>query len=234
MQGRGKFNRARFNLPTLQTEIAIREKQVVNVESAPDVGGDMRLKEDSGETLRGEKARIGFGVAAAARCAEILSAGIYLTRIYSLSGTLSVALGGIAKGTLDCDAGDSWRAVMRARPKVKGDNMIAEDCAVRVRAAVRAGANYTSTEWRGYEIMNASTSTAQFDTEYIEISIPIPPGSTLEINSDDFTVTLDGENVLHAQSGGWVMIDRDVDSLAIQFPSRASAAAMLEYTGRFL
>lgn len=233
MQGRGKFNRCRFNLPTLQDDIALRDMQLANLEAAPDIGGDIPFDGDAAENVR-SKSGIGFGVAASARCAVTLSQGIYLTRIYSLSGELSITLSAETDGTLNCKAGGEWDEALNARPKVKGDNLIADECFVRVHASGTAGANYNNQAMEGYEIMNGSTSTAQYDTEYIEISVPIPAGGKLVIDSENYTVTLNGENVLHAQSGAWLMLDRDVQSVKIIFPSRVRADAYLEYKERFL
>lgn len=233
MQGRGKFNRCRFNLPTLQDDIALRDMQLANLEAAPDIGGDIPFVGDAAENVR-SKSEIGFGVAASARCAETLSQGIFLTRIYSLSGKLSITVSAETDGKLNCKAGGEWGEALKARPKIKGDNWLEEECFARVRASGKAGANYTISATEGYEIMNGSTSTAQYDTEYITVAVPFGNGKILEIDSENFTVTLDGENVLHAQSGAWLLLDRNVASIEVSFPSRVYARVELKYRERFL
>ena len=47
------------------------------------------------------------------------------------------------------------------------------------------------------------------------LHVTLNPGDELRLNSEDFTATLNGENVLHLQEGEWIRMSRDVSAMSI-------------------
>lgn len=72
------------------------------------------------------------------------------------------------------------------------------------------------------------------EEETTGISISIPPGSELRIDTENYTVTLDGENVLYSHSGFWPILTRNIISLNINGTNGGGLKGELIYTERWL
>ena len=80
----------------------------------------------------------------------------------------------------------------------------------------------------------AVTAATTQTTETASFQLTIPPGGELRIDSGTFTVTLDGRNVLHTQSGDWIEVSRELLRLLIESASGGQLEGQLVYTERFL
>lgn len=65
------------------------------------------------------------------------------------------------------------------------------------------------------------------------VEVEMAPGDELRINSENFTVTLNGENMLHLQRGSWPMMSRDVNALTIEAEG-GEVSGTLVYQERWL
>ena len=83
------------------------------------------------------------------------------------------------------------------------------------------------------EALTALLSATSQTTERAVFQLTIPPGGELRIDSGLFTVLLDGENVLYAQSGDWVEVSRDLLRLTVESAS-GRLEGQLIYTERYL
>lgn len=79
-------------------------------------------------------------------------------------------------------------------------------------------------------VLAATTQT----TETASFQLTIPPGGELRIDSDVFTVLLNGQNALHTQSGDWITVSRELLRLLIESASGGQLEGQLIYTERFL
>lgn len=79
-------------------------------------------------------------------------------------------------------------------------------------------------------VLSATTQT----TETASFQLTIPPGGELRIDSDMFTVLLNGQNALHTQSGDWITVSRELLRLLIESASGGRLEGQLIYTERFL
>ena len=79
-------------------------------------------------------------------------------------------------------------------------------------------------------VLAATTQT----TETASFQLTIPPGGELRIDSDMFTVLLNGQNALHTQSGDWITVSRELLRLLIESASGGRLEGQLIYTERFL
>lgn len=84
------------------------------------------------------------------------------------------------------------------------------------------------------EAMGASAAATSQTTETARVEITIPPGGELRIDSEYFTVTLDGENVLHAQSGDWINLSPELLRLIIESAIGGNLTGDIIFTERFL
>lgn len=65
------------------------------------------------------------------------------------------------------------------------------------------------------------------------LEVEMAPGDELRINSENFTATLNGENMLHLQRGSWPMMSRDVNALTIEAEG-GEVSGTLVYQERWL
>lgn len=84
------------------------------------------------------------------------------------------------------------------------------------------------------DILSANVSTVILDNTTVSISVEIPPGSTLEIDSDTYDVFLDGENILHLHKGDWLFLDRSVVSLSVDSGTGGVFEGKVLYGERYL
>lgn len=60
-----------------------------------------------------------------------------------------------------------------------------------------------------------SASSGYLERTAIAVRCTIPPGGKLVVDTGRYTVTLDGENILHLQEGDWPMLSRELLSLSV-------------------
>lgn len=78
-------------------------------------------------------------------------------------------------------------------------------------------------------LMEATSQT----TERTTIQITILPGGELRIDSELYTVLLNGQNALYAQSGDWITLSRELLRIVIESAS-GGLVGQLIYTERYL
>ena len=86
----------------------------------------------------------------------------------------------------------------------------------------------------GSESLTVLTDAGKQATDQAIITIAIPPGGELRIDSDTFRVLLDGENILYAQEGDWINVARDVLYLDIESATGGALEGSINYQERYL
>lgn len=71
-------------------------------------------------------------------------------------------------------------------------------------------------------------------TEVVRIDITVPPESEIRIDSETYRALLDGENILYAQNGDWLMLSRELLYVDIESASGGVLAGTMIYTERYL
>lgn len=102
----------------------------------------------------------------------------------------------------------------------------------QLRAGAAGGKNTPGT-LSVYEVLGTLLAATVQDTERAVFTIAIPPGGELRIDSELFTVLLNGQNVLHIQSGDWINVSRELLRLNIESASGELEGQMI-YTERYL
>lgn len=100
------------------------------------------------------------------------------------------------------------------------------------------GRQYGSKNIRNTElfsaVLTALAGAVTQETDTVSVTVTIPPGAELRIDSDTYRVTLNGQNILYAQSGDWVYVSRDLLRLNIESTSGGAMSGNLIYTERYL
>ncbi len=84
------------------------------------------------------------------------------------------------------------------------------------------------------EVLTSMLEATSQTTERTTLQLTIPPGGELRIDSELFTVLLNGVNALHAQSGDWINISRELLRINIESASGGKLQGQLIYTERYL
>lgn len=84
------------------------------------------------------------------------------------------------------------------------------------------------------EVLTSMMAAISQTTQRAIFQVTIPPGGELRIDSELFTVLLNGENVLYAQSGDWINISRELLRITVECASGGGLSGQLIYTERYL
>ena len=84
------------------------------------------------------------------------------------------------------------------------------------------------------EVLTSMLEATSQTTERTTLQLTIPPGGELRIDSELFSVLLDGENALHLQSGDWIDVSRELLRLIVESASGGQLRGQLIYTERYL
>ena len=101
-------------------------------------------------------------------------------------------------------------------------------------AAQTAGSKNIPASLQASEILTSVMEATSKTTERTALQLTIPPGGELRIDSELFSVLLNGENALHTQSGDWINISRELLRLIIESASGGRLQGQLIYTERYL
>lgn len=90
-----------------------------------------------------------------------------------------------------------------------------------VGGTINLGIDYSAAKEfaNSYGTINCYISPQAASDHIFEVAVSLPPGAVLEIDSDNFTVKLNGENVLYAQSGEWIFVSRDTQQISLDVTS---------------
>lgn len=86
----------------------------------------------------------------------------------------------------------------------------------------------------GTDLLGSKLMANIYDTEHTAINITIPPGSVLEIDSENYTVYLNNENVFDSYTGSWVIFDRDTIELTLGVGNGRVISGDILYRERYL
>ena len=71
-------------------------------------------------------------------------------------------------------------------------------------------------------------------SKQISIGVTIPPGGTLVIDCENYTVYLDGVNVYKFYEGDWLQLSRDTISVSVDSGTGGALSGTLSYVERYL
>lgn len=227
-----RFNLSRFSLGSQDNTIQIELLLTENLESVAGVAIPVETTAFFNDILRGS-GRGAIGIAstfesfaelnsAALMQANIVVQVLFENTLYSTTdgaqnsmivGLLSDALNAKAYASMDILYGEAYAETLMAT--ADGLKNILVDSLL-------------------YELLGSVSGAGTQSTEQVSITVTLPPGSELRIDSDTFRVLLDGENVLDKQAGDWIMLSRDLLYLDIESAIGGGLSGNLIYTERYL
>ena len=89
-------------------------------------------------------------------------------------------------------------------------------------------------EMTAYEILSAVGSAEATTVLNATIDITLAPGDTLVIDSGNYVVLHNGENILHKHSGQWLELSPDTRTVQIGCGVPAELRTSILYTERYL
>lgn len=84
------------------------------------------------------------------------------------------------------------------------------------------------------DMLNAYASTVILYITTVFVDVSIPPGGTLEIDSDTYDVILNGENILNLHSGEWLFFDRSIVTVSVDSGTGGVLEGKVLYKERYL
>lgn len=84
------------------------------------------------------------------------------------------------------------------------------------------------------DILMATAGGGLVEEAVIIVSVTMQPGSELRIDSENFTVLLDGKNVLNEQSGVWPVLSRNLVQMTVDSGNGGKMSGEMVYTERWL
>lgn len=101
-------------------------------------------------------------------------------------------------------------------------------------SAQTAGSKNVPAALSAASVLTTLTEAISQTTKRAVFQLTIPPGGELRVDSELFTVLLNGQNALHTQSGDWIDISREVLRLTVESASGGKLEGQLIYTERYL
>lgn len=83
-------------------------------------------------------------------------------------------------------------------------------------------------------LVDSQITSILFSVQNAEFEIDISPGSTLVIDSENYVVLLDGEDVIWCQSGEWLFLNRNTYDVIFDFVGGTETEKKVLYTERWL
>lgn len=102
-----------------------------------------------------------------------------------------------------------------------------------LRAQSQAGADITL-EGTLAELLSLRPELSVLEEQTALFSVTLPPGGELRIDSGSYTVTLNGENVLHLQQGDWIFADPALCAITVDSGTGAALEGEALFTARYL
>ncbi len=140
---------------------------------------------------------------------------------------------GVTTGSRNESISGLWAGALKAAVWAGKVMPFGADLEARMRAGAFASKNILSSLFAS-EVATTSSEAGTQSTERVTVSITIPPGGELRIDSDTYRVLLDGENALHAQEGDWIKLSREILYLDIETASGGPMEGSITYQERYL
>ena len=235
MYNRGSFNKQSFNLLGGQeNEVSLRETMTATFGSMISHGEDIYEVSYCIEKAEGSMVATAATIYSAELLEEI-SASIVGTPEYMLSGVLSESV----ESSVNC--GEDCKIVYDLAESVLSSDFIGMNAyytmpfEANFGSDASAGCDYYDSPILFYAILEVTISSYMFNYRYIVIDVVIPAGSVLVIDSENYNVLLDGENIIDKQSGDWFdELTRNTFDVTIVSGLEGNLTGSLLYKERFL
>lgn len=230
----GKHNRLLFNPYVKDSDVLfIGADMGIVIKAAVLTGGNMYMDVDMAEHCKASISG-GAGVAIAASVGVTLLGAATLSADYASSIGMGASIGALILPSLTLCPELEMGAVLWSKIIPASIIFIEPDLGTVLNGYVRMSRNYLPPEIEMKLVFDCQVTTVRFDVLNASIDIPIPPGSTLVIDSNGYVVLLDGADVIWAHNGDWLQIDRNTYDVTLEMIGGRSADKQILYTERWL
>ena len=119
------------------------------------------------------------------------------------------------------------RMVLGADLPLRADVLAALDANASLGADFVLGGSFAA-------ILSSSASVVDITEEISLIAVDLAPGDELRIDSENFTVTLNGVNILHLQEGDWIRLGRGLLAIGVDSGTAGALSGSLICEERWL
>lgn len=191
---------------------------------------------DAGQVFAGElsgtaQAVLAVGTSVDAR-AGLLSRG-RLRADVAVEAQLSAALSGRSWAQKDIPAGAALTGALTGSVWASKDVPTHGTLAGRLMGHVM-GSKDLPEGMLAAAVLTTSAEAGVQSVDRAVFQLTIPPGGELRIDSEFFTVLLDGENALHTQEGAWIELSRALARLTVECASGGPLEGQIVYQERYL
>lgn len=127
---------------------------------------------------------------------------------------------------------EEYSSEMQSSVNLVSNHNISEEYIANLISQIITNTNFNSNEVYTatmFAIINISV----LEYETVVITVSIPSKSELRIDSENYEVTLNGENIIHQHSGAWITLSRNIVDMLIS-SSAGGLEGKLLYTERYL
>lgn len=227
-----RYSLARYsvNQETKTVEVSERFSETMGAEAGAAIPVDFRGR--FADALRGS-ARGTVSVVSSFSAISGLFSAVRMSADVITRATISETFQATAYGQKNTPAALAVAEKLAAQVRASKNIPVSVALADRLTAAA-AGSKDIRASFKVSEVMTSMLEAISQTTERTTIDLTIPPGGELRIDSELFTVLLDGENALYTQSGDWINVSRELLRLIIESASGGQLRGQLIYTERYL
>lgn len=231
MFGRGRFDLSRFDLAGTTTDIQIRVTFADSLDGQFGAGAQLRVERMTFASQLAAQSAGAAGIPTALELAEVLTTAASGVAAMPVTAQFADWLGGRMAAGANLSVAFQWKDQLAAQSRIGANLSMTITWAAALEEQAALGADYYYAAALS-AILSAFADAGSLEQLVTVILGSIPPGSELRIDSDNFTVTLDGENILYMQEGDWIDLDRQLRSVIVN--AAGSLEGEIIYTERYL
>lgn len=231
MFGRGRFDLSRFDLAGTTTDIQIRVTFADSLDGQFGAGAQLRVERMTFASQLAAQSAGAAGIPTALELAEVLTTAASGVAAMPVTAQFADWLGGRMAAGANFSVAFSLEDQLESAAQAGANLSMTITWAAALEEQAALGADYYYAAALS-AILSAFADAGSLEQLVTVILGSIPPGSELRIDSDNFTVTLDGENILYMQEGDWIDLDRQLRSVIVN--AAGSLEGEIIYTERYL
>ena len=232
MPGNRRYSLARYSLGEGRRDIPVQVSFSERMNSLAGAAVPVRVVCRYAEALNCQAAGT-LSVPTALVGGGALQARTEVHAVVPVGGVMAEVLSSLAAGAKNVPAGPSFAEVLAGRAVGSKNLRTVLNTAEELNADALVSKMIPAPFVASGALMAVTEATSQ-TTETVTVELAIPPNGELRIDSELFTVLLDGENVLYAQIGDWIMVSRELILVRVESASGGPLEGVLIYTERFL
>lgn len=232
MTGDRRYSRLRYSVNREEREIGIAETFFETLGALAGAAVPVSVRERYAEALQGS-AQGTVSVIASFTEGDSLTAAVCMSADVATKeafvGELTAAVKGCKNTPAALASGDALAAAVYAAKNLPAPLELSDRLTMEASGVKNVPGALLATE-----VLTSMLEATSQTTERTTLQLTIPPGGELRIDSELFSVLLNGENALHAQSGDWINISRSLLRLVVESASGGRLEGQLIYTERYL